>query len=72
MARAKKSSIPICPVLNVDCLAYYKDSQGKWSCGMLINIDDILAGKEQCKRRVENERRAAREAGCNDSGLHRV
>lgn len=65
MARQSKSinnKWPICPVRNTDCLAYGKDRSGKWCCGLFIDIDDILAGKEQCKREIEDARRKEREA----------
>lgn len=65
MAKPKKSSHPICPVRNTDCCAYSVGPSGKRTCGILIDIDDILSGKEQCRREIEHARRVARESGGN-------
>jgi hypothetical protein len=64
MARAKASKQagwPVCPVKNIDCLAYYPEtSRSPATCGLMIKIQDILDGKEACKRGVEDAIRRAR------------
>jgi len=64
MARGKKKAKgnPICPVKYLECLAYKKDMTGNWTCGVFVLIDDIKAGKAECKRDIDEHRRAARNA----------
>ena len=67
MARPKKTAQkkwPICPVKNIDCLSYYPETpRSPATCGLMIKIQDILDGKEACKRGVEDAARRARESG---------